>query len=118
MPQENTNTIENKSTQGTKTNDKTQTITLSLTGNNHISIEHFMNFANALANAVKYARDENLDDFRMKKKLLETLVPTSKSTAKTSLLFGKISTGQIKSIRENAGYTNEGEFLKSTSYKG
>jgi hypothetical protein len=117
MPQENTNTIESKSTQGTKTNDKTQTITLSLTGNN-ISIDHFMNFANALANAVKYARDENLEDFRMKKKLLETLVPTSKSTAKTALLFGKISSGQIKSIRENAGYTNEGEFLKSTSYKG
>ena len=78
----------------------------------------FMNFANALETAVKYARDENLEDFRMKKKLLETLVPTSKSTAKTALLFGKLSSNQIKEIRQNAGYTNEGEFLKSTSYKG
>ena len=77
-----------------------------------------MNFANALAKQVKYARDENLEDFRLKKRLLETLVPTSKSTAKTALLNGKLNPNQIKSIRENAGYTNDGEFLKSTSYKG
>lgn len=109
--------IQNENPTTTKTNDAVQTITLSLNANN-IEIEHFMNFANALAKAVKYARDENLEDFRMKKKLLETLVPTSKSTAKTALLFGKVSSNQIKSIRENAGYTNEGEYLKSTSYKG
>ena len=115
MPQ--VNEINNEKTNTSKTDDKTQTITLSLTANN-IEIEHFMNFANALAKAVKYARDENLEDFRMKRKLLETLVPTSKSTAKTALLNGRVSSGQIKTIRENAGYTNEGEFLKSTSYKG
>lgn len=115
MPQ--VNEIKDEKTSTTKTSDKVQTLTIELS-NGNLSIEHFMNFANALANAVKYARDENLEDFRMKRKLLETLVPTSKSTAKTALLNGKVSSGQIKSIRENAGYSNEGEFLKSTSYKG
>ena len=113
LPTEN----KDEKTTTSKTSDKVQTITIEL-HNGSLHIEHFMNFANALANAVKYARDENLEDFRMKRKLLETLVPTSKSTAKTALLNGKVSSGQIKSIRENAGYTNEGEFLKSTSYKG
>lgn len=106
-------------TNTSKTDDDVQTITLSLTQSmQRIDIEHFMNFANALAHQVKYARDENLEDFRMKKRLLETLVPTSKSTAKTALLNGKLNPNQIKSIREKAGYTNDGEYLKSTSYKG
>ena len=117
MAKPNTSKTQNEST--SKADADLQTITLSLRQSTQaIHIEHYMNFANALAKQVQYARDENLEDFRMKKKLLETLIPTSKSTAKTALLYGKVTPNQIKSIRENAGYTNDGEFLKSTSYKG
>ena len=110
MKDENQNTATSEQT-------LTQTLTIELNGNN-LSIDKYMNFLNALATQVKYSRDEKLEDHGIKKRLFETLVPTSKTTAKRALLASKLTSGQIKELRQNSGYIEDGEYLKSTSYKG
>lgn len=95
----------------------TETLTIELKGNS-LSVDKYMNFLNALAKQVKYSRDEKLEDHGLKKRLFESLVPTSKGTAKRALLASKLTKGQIKELRQNSGYIEDGEFLKSTSYKG
>ncbi len=92
-------------------------LTISL-DNHNMNVEHYMLFGRALAHSMKYARAEGLSDFGMKKKLLETLFPTSKSSAKRSLLNGKVTPTQIKEIRQLAGYEVDGEYLNQTAYKG
>ncbi len=92
-------------------------LTISL-DNHNMNVEQYMLFGRALAHSMKYARAEGLSDFGQKKKLLETLFPTSKSSAKRSLLVDSVKPSQIKEIRQLAGYEIDGEYLNQTAYKG
>lgn len=114
------NTEINTNEQTEQTNAKIHTFEISINESTGqiTTPEHFTHFLNALASSIKYGRAENLEHFKVNRKLFETLVPCTKTSAKTALMNGKIKPTLMTELQNRAGYEKDGTYLKQITFKG